>query len=407
MKALIACLSLLLLMAAGCAPAVDPSLPTPTWTLAYPSPVPPGTGLPPAGGGFTPLANLGALDSASVAGLAFGPDGAAWVLLVDGALRWDGAEWQAAPLFDGLLVGLDARGWLWASPLDGRSLFAWDGAAWRVFGPPSGWSPVADFVLIPVPQGLQTDPDGSLWLSTAQDVRRFDGQTWRVFPQSDWGLPEAESFDFKPIITLALDQDGAPWVGVCDWGGPGPLSGRALRRLDGAAWVDPGLPRERPCVTALTAGPGGQMWVGVEQSLWHYAGGAWSELFLPAPEDLPADRRPGYISRIWLDNAGLPWVSLTLCGQSSCDNGQVLYAWRSGVWQPQSRVSPTAAWTLLFDRSGAAWLFSPEGVYRPKDGRLEPVPGAPRPLAAARDSQGSLWMVGSLDGQTALYRLTP
>ena len=404
MKKTLFCL-VLLLLAAGCAPTVDPNLPTPTWAVNYPTAAPLPGELPPAAGGFTPQAPAGTFGAGEVAGLAFGPDGAAWLLLVDGALRWDGSAWQATPLHDGLLVGLDGRGWLWATPLDGRSLFAWDGAAWRVFGPPSGWAPVEDFVLIPVPQGLETDPDGVLWLSTAQDVRRFDGQTWQVYPQADWGLPESESFDYKPILSLALDSGGAPWVGVCDWGGPGPLSGRALRRLEGGNWIDPGLPLERPCVTALAAGKDGALWVGVEQSLWRFSAGEWSELALPQPEDLPADRRPGYISRVWLDGLGQPWVSATLCGESSCDNGQVLFAWQGGEWRQQSRVSATETWTLLFDRGGAAWLFSPAGVFRPRDGALAAVPGAPLPLAAAQDAQGAIWLVGSADGQTALYRL--
>ncbi|NTU76025.1 MAG: hypothetical protein HGA86_07880, partial [Anaerolineaceae bacterium] len=211
MKRHLFCLILLAaLVLAGCSPqttaATSTLEPTPVWTVVFPTVVVPSSDLPPKSGDFTPYFPADEFPTPEITGMSFDGQGNPWITTVQSASRWDGKTWVPTALFDGLLVDVDPAGRVWVTSMDGSTLSAWVNGAWQVYGADQGWAAVENYVYIPVVPGMQADRDGNLWLATAQDVRRFDGKTWKIFSQKEMTLPDPEEFDSFPIFNLALDN---------------------------------------------------------------------------------------------------------------------------------------------------------------------------------------------------------
>jgi YVTN family beta-propeller protein len=95
--------------------------------------------------------------------IAVGPDGAVWVGMAVGLLRFDGESWTTYTTEDGL---------------------------------------VSNNVT-----ALAVEPDGRLWVGTREGVSRFDGETWTTYTTQD-GLVS------NNISSVAVESNGAVWVGT-------------------------------------------------------------------------------------------------------------------------------------------------------------------------------------------------
>ena len=72
------------------------------------------------------------------------PDGTAWVITSQGALRWDNQSWEAmlSSEEEGGLASVDDRGRLWVLLLNTGEIAAWQNGDWAGYGEESGWTQV-------------------------------------------------------------------------------------------------------------------------------------------------------------------------------------------------------------------------------------------------------------------------
>ncbi|MBM3316883.1 MAG: hypothetical protein FJY75_03430 [Candidatus Eisenbacteria bacterium] len=113
---------------------------------------------------------------------------------------------------------------------------------------------------------------GQVWVGTTQGAARWEeGETWRTFRPSPWGLPGSE------ITDIEITADGAAWVAM-----RGSGVTRVTRDAAGGFQFEQFRPPDlvNPDATVLAARPGGRdIWIGTSQGLAHYtpaqgAGGA-------------------------------------------------------------------------------------------------------------------------------------
>ncbi|HZW04836.1 MAG TPA: hypothetical protein VFF68_12965, partial [Anaerolineaceae bacterium] len=74
---------------------------------------------------------------------------------------------------------------LWLIRDEGFTISAWDGESTTDYGRTEGWVLRAGPVEPPLQSSFVTAPSGDLWISTDRDVRRFDGERWRVFTATE------------------------------------------------------------------------------------------------------------------------------------------------------------------------------------------------------------------------------
>jgi signal transduction histidine kinase/ligand-binding sensor domain-containing protein/DNA-binding response OmpR family regulator len=200
-------------------------------------------------------------------------------------------------------------------------------------------------------RALTTDPQGRLWVGTAQDglfVLSFDGhghpQALRQLPATAPGRPA-----LTQVTSLAVDAENTAWVGTLG-------AGLVVVRT-----AEPDLPVEATPlslpVSALTLDRRGDLWVGTERQLF----------WVPA-----ANRRTGHalaahamphhyprIQALHLDSFGRLWAG-TLYG---------LYVWEAGVVTGTAPPLQTARPTLFLPRDGELHGLNSERVQQIFEGR--------------------------------------
>ncbi|MBN1976958.1 MAG: hypothetical protein JW918_06115 [Anaerolineae bacterium] len=236
------------------------------------------------------------------------PDGALWSITYPGIARFDGTSWttySAEDILPGVSFGnliLAPDGTIWVgtytyasrSISHGHGVARFDGETWTVYTAAN--SRLADNFV----NDIALAADGALWFGTRTGVSRFDGETWTtydvitVLPTNDlpyneirrvittpgglvcceltgavscldgesWtaytqadGLYAREGIGLTTILSTAVDQDGALWLGTNEGG---------ISRFDGASWTTyttaDGLPHNQ--VNAIAVAPDGAIWVG-------------------------------------------------------------------------------------------------------------------------------------------------
>ncbi|GAP16155.1 hypothetical protein LARV_03951, partial [Longilinea arvoryzae] len=372
--------------------------PAPTFTLA-----PSRTPLPPSTGPFKLVRGF---DSQLIPGLltTLTSDGKGrfWLSGPNDAVLLDPATGDAARVrFSRPPLGVDSGSRAWELAENGSYVSAWDGEDWTDYAEGLGWTPAT---VTQAPLEFRSDASGNVWLVTAADVRRFDGQRWRVFTPYEMGITLPWKAGVSTDLVLALGPDST-WVGSCDRAGGEPTGQGGLRRLQNDRWMDAGLPALPACITALTAAPDGSVWVGLYGgTLWHFdtAAQTWSgPLALPLPPD-----RTYYTNflELPLDRDGNPWPLVELCTASGC--GQQVTRFHldeNGNLQATGLSQEPPQQRLLFDATGQAWLLTPDSIGPlAEDGSFTPLEGL-SVIAAAFDSGGRLWLAAESEGQLGLW----
>jgi hypothetical protein len=346
-------------------------------------------------------------------------DSTAWVITSQGALRWDNQTWEAMlSENEGGLASVDDRGRLWALLLNAGEIATWLNGDWATYGAESGWTEAptsAEMSWWTLASGMPaswraySDASGMVWLPTSRDVRLFDGENWSLYTLEDMGFPPPEMEDLGVIHLLAMGRDGADvWVGECYYGGPGPMGGQGVRWFDGETWREADAPVGQTCVSAITADPAGNVWLGAHGSVWRYgyADQSWTEFSLP--KELLGDFNFAYSRQLVVDGNGDAWVMMELCGGASCSGPVQVYRIHEGEW---SLIIDAPYWDrpikhLAVDGSGQGWLFWDGEVYRLGGESLESAASImARGVGVSPD--GKVWVAAEEEGGAALWMLEP
>jgi len=216
---------------------------------------------------------------------------------------------------------------------------------------------------------LFTDPDGTVWAGTSQGLARQRGDALDLISLP--GVDEATT-----VTALTRTPDNALWIGTADRGLVRLLDG--VQRLDAAS---SGLPDDR--IRALTAGAGGDLWVGTSRGLGRLHAGRWTTF--TTRDGLPSD----LINVLLQDRHGNLWIG-TQRGLARW-NGE-----RFESLPPPYGSFPAGVLSLFEDAEGGLWMGTDtHGIARLRDvafttftfgGELGSV------WSAYRDREGALWL---------------
>jgi hypothetical protein len=353
--------------------------------------------------------------------LAVTSNGALYLLGVEAAYLLEGNEWTV--LFDdapGSLLGVAPNGEIWAA--EGLAIYQWNESGWHTFDGESDWtrsedeSAIYDYV-----DDILFASDGSLWLTTSHDVRRFDGQRWRIYGFAEMAISNTwleDPEDFFGLTFTISEVNGAIWLGGCKFYPPGPVSqGSGLRWFNGASWRTPYSPASSGCITAIAQAPDGSVWMDLSKDVaptdndpfpkpdqgwirYDPVASTWESHPLPKPEDF---NRWAHVLDLSFDASSNPWLEMEACGGASCYGFPTRFYFNraadSFVLLEYERVSIFTY--LLFDRNGQGWLFS-RGIYQLVDEEFVLVDDLAT-VSAVQDSSGRIWALAYLEDELGLW----
>lgn len=352
------------------------STPLPTSTV---TPSPTTTSTPGPLGPFLPVSLGEDRPSGNLLDWRVAPDGTLWLATDRELASYTQGSWRKHPPYGDVLLGFDDAGRAWVSFEDGASIAAWDGDAWTVYGPQSGWTsagpvrrmgPYSTFG-----EEIVTDERGWIWIVTQKDVRFLVHDRWTIFTPEGAGFtpsPEMiqEGFGYR-LRDIALDRVGDVWVTDCAWIGPGPM-GRGARWFTGNQWRgDKTEEVSSGCIEDIEVDSYGRIWIGIDGELIRYSPSeGWEDL--GHPEFNPEwGMRWGWISDIALGADGTAWVNWSPCGGASCDTGlSILFALRDGEWV---FVSDRGPFELTLDSEDGGWLCSGDGLFHISGEIIQPI----------------------------------
>lgn len=227
------------------------------------------------------------------------------------------------------IVGVDDTDTIWLRPEENSDTITalYQNREQHTFDAADGWLPPDG-----TPKDLLQAANGHVWLTTNEDVRRFDGSRWTIFTRADMGMLPPRLDEAIALFSLAYSpQTQTVWVGECDWIGPGPAGGGGVRWFDGAIWQGTDSPAANGCATDVVEAENGRIWIALDNHLWrfHPADSSWQQFTPPNPDD---NYRIGYTEKLIIDRRNNPWPLFSLCGGASCVIGYVQYRLRDGVW---------------------------------------------------------------------------
>lgn len=220
----------------------------------------------------------------------------------------------------------------------------------------------------PEVSSLAVVPGKEMWVVT-QEGSLFRSE-WRgpVNLGVEDGLPPG------PVHATARSGDGALWVGTDDglyrWQG-----GRMVSVAMGAGWE--GVP-----VRQIMVGQGERLWLGTERGILLWDGRRTS---------MPPGAPLGEVRRLRRGPAGEPWAVVP---------GHGVWFWDGERWvgfEPNALHPVVWSMDVLHELGGWTWLANIYGLWRYRDGRLEPggvVGRVPRrgSSTVVRSSDGALWV---------------
>lgn len=334
-------------------------------------------------------------------------DGALWLASDRGVARIFANERRAyLTRFWDFVVGPDDEGRIWVIDRGREQISAWDGVQWVHYGAKEGWYWFAVQKGQALAQsGLRRDALGGYWLVTAQDVRRFDGRRWRVYPLGEVGLTEPARRAMRVLLSFAVAPDGETvWVGTCHWLDGRPVGGGGLRWFDGAVWHDGDLPVANGCLQKIVFDARGDLWVGVDGNLWQRSGEGWREWKPPVLTDSALSY--AFVRQLMVDDQGGVWPLFGLCGKAGCDIWGVVYHLANGNWLSVGGVMALNSGQLLVDKKGQAWLFEPLAIVSlEREGRQKVA--QLRIYSLWQDERGEIWLAARFNDTDAIWNFSP
>jgi len=222
---------------------------------------------------------------------------------------------------------------------------------------------------------LAQDPQGYLWIGTAEGLVRFDGVRFRVFDRAT--TPELRS---NAVSALAVDSRGTLWIGTLRG-----LSRYAEGRFS-LLGADHDLAPDR--IRQLAVDCEGQLWVLVGNRLVRYDGPGFVA-YTEEEHGLPAK-----VDGLLVDRAGGLWLTSSQ-GLGRLEGDRFVAVPTDGI--------QLDSWSqLVEDASGRLWLNAEGDLWIYEDGRFQPTHLLADLLAPPAESllagtDGSLWL-GTMRG---------
>jgi len=340
----------------------------------------------------------------------------------------DGSFWFASPYAAGRfdpesqkftqvnlsdrIITLNQDGKVWILPSTGTPLQVWDGVAFTRYDATNSWLPPQGYgAPSPLEYSISYDVDKNIWLTTAYDVRRLQGDQWQIFLPQQMGIDLPYRKTMATSFLLANSQVSKfAWVGSCNWMNLDRLEGQGIQLYDGKNWKPVEITTEKGCVTAMASDKTGHTWVGMDGRLWRYdeQNDTWSEF---TPPDLDPVQFKGFRHGAVLDIQVAPddsiWVLYELCGSPGCKTRQIRYRILNGIWTPLRESSQISPPLLLFDKNSTAWLFDKNVIHRLENNTFKPVAWMDW-WEATVDTEGTLWVLtGKLNAEMILWKYEP
>lgn len=304
----------------------------------------------------------------------------------------------------------DGRAWI--LPPSGTPLTTWNGFVGESYDHTNSWLPPQGYGLpSPLAPEISYDFADELWLTTAYDVRRLQGNQWRIFLAQEMGftLPYRKTLSTSFVVSHSLIQE-ATWVGTCDWSDGLKAGGDGLRIYQSGMWEKTDLPILFGCVSTLANDPSGNLWVAINKQLWKYDENQdkWTQLKPPVLNQAAfSNFTHGDIKDLMLAPDDSIWVMYELCGQAGCDTRQILYQIKNGSWSSVAESSYLQPPAFLFDQDSNLWAFTPGQISKLFNKAFKPMANIEW-ISANTDSDGNIWVLsGELNGDLILWRYMP
>jgi hypothetical protein len=244
-----------------------------------------------------------------------------------GLARWDGGEWTAYTIADGLpdmrVVALfeDSGGRLWVATGNGLGYFPADRSAFRRIG-------AAGAPALPV-TAFEEDSEGRIWLGTPRGPA-----AWR----EDGAFEIAQGLAGRRIVSLARARDGEIWAATSE--GLWRSSAEGWRPAEGGA---PGA------ISQLKSDQNGGLYALAGGKVWRLDAGGW--IGEPAPFDQGVTAFAIDGERVWAARSGRVFAA----------EGGITHGYEGAI------PNVTNVGEIVVAKDGAVWFGTRTGLgaYRP------------------------------------------
>ncbi|GEM_PF-2278600 len=305
------------------------------------------------------------------------------------------------------LLGIDATGRAWLTPANGAAITSWNGTQVTAYDSNDGWILNASFFDAPLGGSrLVNGRVGEVWLTTATDLRYFDGERWRIFGATESGLHRSREADVHTALVLAVNPNtGEAIAGACDWRGEAMLTGGNVRRYDGQSWGDAEFPLDTPCLTGLQAAPDGTIYAAGDGKIWRIKGASvWEELTLPR---LPSGRHYGLVEELTLDSEGHLWPLIQLTDVDGVVFEKVRLRPQATGWEIARTLNRLERQQLLFLPGNRVWALEQSKIYVLEASGEWNERSSLDFRAGGSDPEGGIWLVTDVETSPVIWRGAP
>jgi len=276
---------------------------------------------------------------------------------------------------------------------------AWDGTKWTWYSSESGWT---GFSIDP-PRGFSmAEAHGLIWVSTIGDVRVFDGSQWKVVNTQEIGLTPPS---FLVVKSFASGKE--VWVTDCYYD-TSPAPGSDIYWYDESGWHGKSIPEGyRGCFSTMHEDRQGNVWLGVDNGLWHFTRATKEWTQYPLPELSSAHL---ISTSMAFNEAGEPWFTSRTCDSQWHCTQSTLYHLKHGAWIPS--IPPNTGIggyaDVLIDHADRVWA-TRDGVYQIVNYQPKLVSHL-QVRAWTMDKDGKIWAIGtdpSADNRLSLWVVNP